>query len=52
MNDGEVVDIYKSDQATTANSFKKFIEGFNLDWNSEFRGRTLAEIVEEAEQKI
>ena len=52
MNDGEVVDIYKSDQATTSNSFKKFIEGFNLDWNSEFRGRTLAEIVEEAEQKI
>lgn len=52
MNDGEVVDIYISDQATTANSFKKFIEGFNLDWNSEFRGRTLAEIVEEAEQKI
>lgn len=52
MNDGEIVDLYASDQATTGSSIKKFIEGFNIDENTKFRGRTLAEIVEEAEQKI
>ena len=52
MNSGEVVDLYASDQATTGSSIKKFIEGFNIDENTKFRGRTLAEIVEEAEQKI
>lgn len=52
MNEGEIVDLYASDQATTGSSIKKFIEGFNIDENTKFRGRTLAEIVEEAEQKI
>ena len=52
MNDGEVVDLYASDQASTGSSLQKFIEGFNIDENTEFRGRTLNEIVEEAEQKI
>ena len=52
MNDGEIVDLYASDQASTGSSIKKFIEGFNIDENTKFRGRTLAEIVEEAEQKI
>ena len=52
MNDGEVVDLYASDQASTGSSLQKFIEGFNIYENTEFRGRTLAEIVEEAEQKI
>ena len=52
MNEGEIVDLYASDQATTGSSIKKFIEGFNIDENTKFRGRTLAEIVEEAEQKV
>lgn len=52
LNDGEIFDLFASDQTTTANSIKKFIQGFKVDLDKEFRGRTLAEIVEEAEQKI
>ena len=52
LNEGEIVDLFASDQTNTSNSLRQLFEGFKISGDSEFRGKTLDEIVDDAKQKI
>lgn len=52
MNEAEIYEIFGSDQQAVSKGLKKLVQSLKLSGDIKFRGRTLQEIYEEADEKM